>query len=95
MVKESPLVRDGAEGLEPRPTSPSERIAGMIAAERCVLLDGATGTELAQLVGDAPGRDDQRWRQRARRGARRRARGGLAFFVAYLLEATPRASAAS
>jgi S-methylmethionine-dependent homocysteine/selenocysteine methylase/SAM-dependent methyltransferase len=61
MVKESPLVRDGAEGLEPRSDSASERIERMIAAQRCVLLDGATGTELAQRAGDSPGLDDQRW----------------------------------
>ena len=63
-MKESPSDGVGADGLaavEQRPTSPSERIEGLIAAQRCVLLDGATGTELAKRAGDNPGLDDQRW----------------------------------
>ena len=63
-MKESPANGLGADGLaavERRPETPSQRIERLIAAQRCVLLDGATGTELAKCAGDNPGLDDQRW----------------------------------
>ena len=63
-MKQSKLVGDRADGpaaVEGESTTPVERIERMLAAQRCVLLDGATGTELAQRAGDSPGLDDQRW----------------------------------
>ena len=63
-MTESPANGPGADGLaavEQRPESPAERIARLIAAQRCVLLDGATGTELAKRAGENAGLDDQRW----------------------------------
>jgi S-methylmethionine-dependent homocysteine/selenocysteine methylase/SAM-dependent methyltransferase len=38
------------------------RIARLIAAERCVLLDGATGTELIDVAGKRPELDEHLWR---------------------------------
>ena len=38
-----------------------ERVAGSIAAGRCVVLDGATATELPGVAGDRPKLDDRLW----------------------------------
>src|SRR5580658_7462123 len=44
-----------------RPDARYGRIAHMIASDRCVLLDGATGSELIDVVGTRPELDEQLW----------------------------------
>ncbi len=70
-MREPVSVPDGSEhteggartGPERGSSTPRERIERLIAGERCVLLDGANGTELSLV--DHPGLDEQLWGIRA------------------------------
>lgn len=50
-----------AESLRPEAVSRYQRIERKIAADRCVILDGATGTELFDARGVRPEADDRMW----------------------------------
>jgi S-methylmethionine-dependent homocysteine/selenocysteine methylase/SAM-dependent methyltransferase len=56
-------VNDDPHNLQPAPPAESlrDRIAGMIAANRCVVLDGGTATELADVAEDRPGLEERLW----------------------------------
>jgi S-methylmethionine-dependent homocysteine/selenocysteine methylase/SAM-dependent methyltransferase len=44
-----------------RPETPHERLLRLIATERCVILDGAVGTELIDVGGQRPEADEHLW----------------------------------
>jgi S-methylmethionine-dependent homocysteine/selenocysteine methylase/SAM-dependent methyltransferase len=50
-----------AEQLPPRPVERYARISQLIATDRCVLLDGANGTELFGVAGQRPEVDEHLW----------------------------------
>lgn len=50
-----------ADALSAGPSDRHARIARMIATDRCVILDGATGTELIEVGGQRPEVDDRMW----------------------------------
>jgi S-methylmethionine-dependent homocysteine/selenocysteine methylase/SAM-dependent methyltransferase len=51
----------GAEGPGELPGGPHGRIMELIAEGRCVVLDGATGTELIEVAGDRPELEEHLW----------------------------------
>ena len=44
-----------------RPETPHERLLRLIATDRCVILDGAIGTELIEVGGQRPEADEHLW----------------------------------
>jgi S-methylmethionine-dependent homocysteine/selenocysteine methylase len=48
-------------GAPRRASDPYSRLAHKIASDRCVILDGATGTELFDVAGQRPELDDHMW----------------------------------
>ena len=54
-------VIEGAKGPGKWPGGPHARIMDLIAEERCVVLDGATGTELIEVAGDRPELEEHLW----------------------------------
>ena len=63
MGKENDLAEldPGARDPAPRADDSYALIAEKIATERCVILDGATGTELFDVDGHRPEVDDHMW----------------------------------
>src|SRR6476661_2168212 len=51
----------GSGGPDELPGDPHARIMDLIARDRCVVLDGATGTELIEVAGDRPEREEHLW----------------------------------
>ena len=49
------------EDVLPQSRTPYERVAGLITGQRCVILDGATGTELIDVAGVRPETDERLW----------------------------------
>ena len=48
-------------GIEPAPADRYARVMGLIATDRCVILDGATGTELIEVDGERPELEEHLW----------------------------------
>jgi S-methylmethionine-dependent homocysteine/selenocysteine methylase/SAM-dependent methyltransferase len=58
----SDAVSNGAGSYEPgRPEGRYARIANLIATDRCVVLDGAIGTELIDVSGERPETEEHLW----------------------------------
>jgi S-methylmethionine-dependent homocysteine/selenocysteine methylase/SAM-dependent methyltransferase len=54
-------VITGAGGPGEMPAGPHARIMDLVASQRCVVLDGATGTELIEVLGDRPELEEHLW----------------------------------
>jgi homocysteine S-methyltransferase len=50
-----------SEAAAERPETPHERLLRLIATDRCVILDGAVGTELIEVGGQRPEADEHLW----------------------------------
>jgi S-methylmethionine-dependent homocysteine/selenocysteine methylase/SAM-dependent methyltransferase len=64
MGKETELMQSavrGAGSATTRASAPYSRVAQKIASDRCVILDGAVGTELFEVAGNRPELDDHMW----------------------------------
>jgi S-methylmethionine-dependent homocysteine/selenocysteine methylase/SAM-dependent methyltransferase len=48
-------------GVGPAPADRYDRVIGLIASDRCVILDGATGTELIEADGERPELEEHLW----------------------------------
>ena len=57
----TPVQAKQSRASSERPETPHERLLRLIATERCVILDGAVGTELIEVGGQRPEADEHLW----------------------------------